>query len=705
MNMTYKFFFLLMLCQYLNSNVIAQNNTINFQATVPTPHRYNDVQMLDVNTVVAVGATGAFIKSNDGGVTWTYHWTKTFVDLLGVDFPSPNVGYAVGSANSYSPYTVVKTIDGGLTWDTINMGNNFDFYDVDFVSADTGWAVGLNGRIYKTIDGGVSWVNQGITSTLAFTVVKMLNGNIGYVAGENGMFYKTIDGGTTWNNMGAGTTQNALAMFWRNSNEGWISFANGVIKKTIDGAQNWINCSFTNGTFGVTSIHMKDSLNGIGATNQADIVRTSNGGQTWVGTNNFGNQHIAVSFYGTQSGVFVGYYGCIQRSTDGGATLQSIAGGYNYYHYNKIKFTDTQNGYCIGEGGKILKTTNGGQNWTFLNANSAAELYDLSFVNTNVGYVVGTTGIIRKTTNGGTSWTNISGIPSNTDLYSVHFINQNVGWVAGESAAMYKTIDGGVTWTQQTLPNYTTYVNQVSFIDANVGYATGASFGSLFKTIDGGATWIALTQNMLQLGTIQNFQFFDADTGVATTSQWNFLKTVDGGNTWVQLANFCVGVPVLHFYNQNIGVISGDNTNYDCKMYTTQDGGNTWQNTHAPFGPDINAVYMTDTNSIYMCGNDGSIANFGGISGVVTSTYFHWNNNQESLHIYPNPVADALHLDLLNNDGVSTIEIYNTHGQLIYKEQNNSKKLVINTSHFPKGLHYIKVITNDAVISQKFITN
>lgn len=703
MKITIKLFLLLIFNHYINLKVNAQNIPLNFQATVPTPHRYNDVQMLDANTAVAVGAMGAFIKSTDEGVTWTYTWTKTHVDLLGLDFPNMNVGYAVGSANSYSPYTVVKTIDGGLTWDSLNMGNNFDFNDVDFVSADTGWAVGLNGRISKTVDGGNTWVDQGITSTQAFTVVKMIDGNLGYVAGEGGMFYKTIDGGTTWNNIGAGTSQNALAMFWRNANEGWISFTNGVIKKTIDGAQNWINCSFTNGTFGVTSIHMKDSLNGVGATNQADIVRTTNGGQTWVGTNNFGNQHIAVSFYGTQTGVFVGYYGCIQRSTDGGATLQSIAGGNNYYHYNKIKFTDTQNGYCIGEGGKVLKTTNGGQQWTVLNANTAAELYDLSFVNTNVGYVVGTTGIIRKTTNGGTTWTNISGIPSNTDLYSVHFINQNVGWVAGESAAMYKTTNGGTTWTQQTLPNYTTFVNQVSFVDANVGYATGASFGSLFKTTDGGTSWTALTQNMLQLGTIQNFQFFDADTGVATTSQWNFLKTTDGGNTWVQLAIFCVGVPVLHFYNQNVGVISGDNTNYDCKMYTTQDGGFTWQNTHVPFGPDVNAVFMTDTNSIYMCGNDGSIANFGVIGGIATTVKNENGFKRNNVNIYPNPVCSVLNIEVESKIDITHIEIINLQGQIVLSETTNIKTNKINIEHLCTGIYFVNINSNNQIVNVKLV--
>ena len=409
--------FILVITFLLSSQLIAQNMPFAFQAPLPTAHKYNDAQMLDANIAVAVGTMGAFIKSTDAGATWSYVWTKTHVDLLGVDFPTLNVGYAVGHSLINSPYTFVKTADGGITWDTLNMGLGYDFNDVDFVSADTGWAVGVLGNIFKTNDGGTTWINQGITSTPAFTVVKMINGNIGYVAGENGMFYKTIDGGTTWNNLGAGTAQTAITMFWRNTNEGLITFTSGIIKKTTDGGQTWINCNTTNGPFDVTSIHMSDSLNGIGTTTQADIVRTTNGGLLWDGSNNFANQPLALAFNGAQNGVFVGYYGCIQRSTDGGATIINVAAGNNYYNYNKIKFIDGNNGWCVGAGGRVLKTTNAGQTWTLLTPNIGFELLDLHFANQNLGFVVGNSGTVKKTTNGGTTFTNLSAVPSNTDVY------------------------------------------------------------------------------------------------------------------------------------------------------------------------------------------------------------------------------------------------------------------------------------------------
>jgi len=694
-----KFIFIFIFSVALNKNTTAQNMPFAFQAPLPTAHKYNDVQMIDANNAVAVGAMGAFIKSTDAGATWSYTWTKTHVNLFGVDFTDLNTGYAVGNSFSYSPYSVVKTMDGGQTWDTLNMGLGNDFYDVDFVSADTGWAVGIEGKIFYTSNGGNSWINQGITSTFTFNIIKMIDANIGYAAGANGLFYKTINGGLNWLNTGAGTNQNALAMFWRNQNEGWISFTSGIIKKTINGGQTWVNCSFTNGTYDVTSIHMKDSLNGIGATTQADIVRTSNGGQTWIGANNFGNQHIAVSFFGNQ-GVFVGYFACIQRSINGGTSILSVAGGYNYYNYNKIKFTDVNNGFCVGDGGKILKTSNGGLQWDILTPNVGSNLYDLDFINQNLGYLVGVNGTIKKTINGGTTFTNLTGVPSNTDLYSVSFVNATTGWVAGEGSAMYKTTNGGTSWVMQTLPSFISFVWQVGFVDANTGYATGGSNGNLFKTTDGGINWTTLGQNLLGLGSIKYFQFFSADTGYATTTQWKFLKTIDGGQTWNALANFCVGPPVMHFYNQNTGVISGDNTNFNCKMYKTIDGGLTWINTQVPFGPNVNGLFMTDTNSVYMCGDDGSIANFGTIGGVTTAIK---NVNNMEVIIYPNPTSSILNIDLKNNIQNAQIEIINSHGQLILKEAISAKKTELNISHLSNGLYFLKIINANHIATQKLL--
>jgi photosystem II stability/assembly factor-like uncharacterized protein len=326
-----------------------------------------------------------------------------------------------------------------------------------------------------------------------------------------------------------------------------------------------------------------------------------------------------------------------------------------------------------------------------LTPNIGFELLDLHFVNQNLGFVVGISGTVKKTTNGGTTFTNLSVVPSNTDVYSVFFLNQNIGWIGGESGALYKTTNGGTSWTQQTLPTFPFAVFQIYFADANIGYASGAANGNLYKTIDGGTTWIQLSQNMLQLGSIKQFQFFNTDTGYAITSQWNFIKTIDGGNTWTQSANFCVGA-VMHFYDENYGVIGGDNGNFNCKMYQTNDGGLTWSNTQVPFAPNINALYMTDTNSVYIAGDDGSIANFGGVGGITTTLKNENSYQNNNINIYPNPASTALNINLEHYTNNAQIEIINAQGQVVFIKNISSKNIAINIETLPKGIYFVRLI-------------
>src|SRR5437868_2175092 len=59
------------------------------------------------NRVVAVGLRGHIVYSDDSGATWRQALVPVSVDLLGVSFPSPKVGWAVGHGG-----VVLATRDG-----------------------------------------------------------------------------------------------------------------------------------------------------------------------------------------------------------------------------------------------------------------------------------------------------------------------------------------------------------------------------------------------------------------------------------------------------------------------------------------------------------------------------------------------------------------------------------------------------------------
>ncbi len=99
---------------------------------------------------------GIVLRSDDSGQSWQ----RLDIDgdfFRAVDFPSPEVGYAVGSGG-----TILKTTDGGRKWDKIRKGEkigvkNVPFRDLHFIDEVRGYLVGEDGTFWRTANGGDNW--------------------------------------------------------------------------------------------------------------------------------------------------------------------------------------------------------------------------------------------------------------------------------------------------------------------------------------------------------------------------------------------------------------------------------------------------------------------------------------------------------------------------------------------------------------------
>lgn len=242
---------------------------------------------------------------------------------------------------------------------------------------------------------------------------------------------------------------------------------------------------------------------------------------------------------------------------------------------------------------------------------------------------------------------------------------------------MYKTVNGGTTWTAQTLPNFSYFLNDIFFVDANVGYVGGANH-KLFKTTDGGTTWTLL--NIPNVVTNpQHIQFFTADTGWVSENGGRIFQTVDGGVTW-QNINYVGPSPGygFHFFNSKYGYYGGSNgLNCDTKLFRTDDCGITWQNTHLPFWFDINGVYMTDTNSVYVVGDYANIIHYGDSVSTITST----SNPSPFVEEFKCEVFPMVgQITIKSNFKISTICIKDISGRTVYTKTCNTKELIANVS-------------------------
>jgi photosystem II stability/assembly factor-like uncharacterized protein len=67
-----------------------------------------------------------------------------------------------------------------------------------------------------------------------------------------------------------------------------------------------------------------------------------------------------VSFADANNGIAVGSFDTILRTTDGGATWVTQDSGTTFVSFLGVSFTDANNATVVGEDGTILRTTEGG---------------------------------------------------------------------------------------------------------------------------------------------------------------------------------------------------------------------------------------------------------------------------------------------------------------------------------------------------------
>jgi photosystem II stability/assembly factor-like uncharacterized protein len=166
-------------------------------------------------------STGVYVqkqtirRTTDGGKTWKDVLApcaakiqvqgitqQVGCSLKSVNFPTSNVGYAVGVSNAGGTMILAKTTDGGVSWGIATTPNAFT-PDRDesafrqyifFLDENTGFVRFSDGKIVMTADGGRSWNPSGAT---VVDIMKFADPEVGWAL-NNGNFSFTTDGGRHW---------------------------------------------------------------------------------------------------------------------------------------------------------------------------------------------------------------------------------------------------------------------------------------------------------------------------------------------------------------------------------------------------------------------------------------------------------------------------------------------------------------------------
>jgi photosystem II stability/assembly factor-like uncharacterized protein len=231
-------------------------------------------------------------------------------------FIDPMVGWAVNS-NGH----IIKTTDGGLSWQQqfqtpIVAGRPIYLRCVGFTNALNGWVgtVSAEQRLYHTADGGENWAvveNLPENAPVKICGLSVVNESVIYASGTNDpadippRMMKTVDGGATWTAWDMSEHATILIdNYFTSPERGWVvggkadpSITNPsrddvipVVLFTEDGGKTWVNrvesisASFPLGEWGWKIQFLNDQVGYISLENfnKGAILKTTDGGQTWV---------------------------------------------------------------------------------------------------------------------------------------------------------------------------------------------------------------------------------------------------------------------------------------------------------------------------------------------------------------------------------------------------------------------------------------
>lgn len=201
-------------------------------------------------SLIAVGKFGRILRSSDERIAWEEIISPTTEDLYSIAFRDDQNGVAVGASGIY-----LETQDGGHTWSSRDIGaTNSELLAVVLEADGRGLITGSFGRVWQTDSGGARWEpitipwdevlsdvwnNVGPVEPHLYDVAMV--GNVVWVVGEYGLVLISTDGGRNFERHRGGqfTDLHLFAVDLVDSGRGIVAGQAGIIFASSDGGSTW----------------------------------------------------------------------------------------------------------------------------------------------------------------------------------------------------------------------------------------------------------------------------------------------------------------------------------------------------------------------------------------------------------------------------------------------------------------------------------
>lgn len=125
------------------------NGGLSWKTNGISPDEIFDFVVLDSLNILALSGDPefiynlAFVRSTDGGQTWSYNELPLYAVSFGIDAKNANTIW------SACGYKFIFTTDGGDNWNLVQTPDSVSIYDLVFVNNKLGFACGENGVLLK----------------------------------------------------------------------------------------------------------------------------------------------------------------------------------------------------------------------------------------------------------------------------------------------------------------------------------------------------------------------------------------------------------------------------------------------------------------------------------------------------------------------------------------------------------------------------
>jgi len=699
-----KYFLLLTVSLISATNLFSQNSWLQIHP-LPSSYNYSDTYFVNEQKGWVVGQYGMIWCTEDGGNSWVKQFSDSNKQFNSVFFIDENEGWTVGWGDIY------HTTDAGQNWIRQPRPQvQGDLQDVYFISPDTGWIVGMYESILKTTDGGDNWIriSSSVWNDIDYFAVYFtdaLNGCV--VGGETMGFNKavtkvTVDGGETWTDTSPVDANNLYSLYFISQDTGFASGNGAEILKTTDGGNSWEikNNEYHSGF--LNSIYFFDDSTGIALSGNHNYF-TYDSGESWE----FVYQDIEGSIYlkgfcgyNDSSGIAVGTEGRVIKTTNRGQDWQRIDDNIAHAFYG-IGFFDANNGIAILEPNaedKIMMTDDGGYSWFEKEIEVGFYFYDMSLPSQNVGYLLPVDGSkFAKTTNGGDEWTLLD-LPEIPYGYynAIQFLDEQTGYVSGFFGHLFKTKDGGISWTESLIPDLP-HLKGMVFINENLGWLIDGN-GQVIKTETGGESFsYYLLEGDDSTYTPTSISFVNELSGYISTEEGPVFKTENGGESWEIVYSFFEdSYSKIYFLDEDRGWFKSK-----YRIYSTEDGGESWESQVNNLGLPLFEIFFLDNETGWYCGVSGTVGEY-----VTTVSVDKIEEERITVKAFPNPAYDQLSLSLCDfNAETIQLRIVDLNGREIQSLslKNKTDNVQLDVSKLNPGLYIVTIEAESKRYFSRFI--